>query len=334
MPTPNDCTPCRPTHAPDTRPSPTHLQVAEAGALIASGKMRRLSPFFVPRILPNMAAGVVSIRYGFRGPNSTPSTACASGGHAIGDAFRMVQRGDADVMVAGASEAALGCAVGLAGFSRLKALSTAFNATPALASRPFDARRDGFVMGDGAGALVLEELGHARARGAPVIAEIRGYGMSGDAHHITQPAADGAGAALAMARALKGSGVSVDDVAYINAHATSTPLGDEVEQRAILRVFGRSHVACLAVSSTKGATGHLLGAAGAVEALFTVLALRDGLAPPTVNLKHPSPALLPGLVSDVYTQLPPGRKAAMSNSFGFGGTNTSLLLTTPPTADE
>ncbi|KAI8472645.1 MAG: thiolase-like protein [Monoraphidium minutum] len=302
---------------------------ADAGALVSAGRMRRVSPFFVPRILVNMAAGAVSIKYGLQGPNSAPSTACATGVHAVGDAFRAVQRGDADVMVAGAAEAAID-AIGLAGFSRLKALSTAYNATPGAASRPFDAGRDGFVMGEGAGVLVLEELGHARARGARAYAEVRGYGMSGDGHHITAPHPSGAGAALAMSRALAGSGVPAAAVRYINAHATSTPVGDDIEQRAIMGLFGPALAARLAVSSTKGATGHLLGAAGAVEAAFTVLALRARAAPPTANLEAPDPALLPLLVRGAALPLGDGPLAALCNSFGFGGTNASLLFATPP----
>ncbi|GLI63989.1 hypothetical protein VaNZ11_007101 [Volvox africanus] len=339
-------------------------EVAEAGALVCEGRGRRVSPFFVPRILPNMAAGAISIRHGLHGPNLAPSTACATGGHAVGDAFRIIQRGEADVMVAGASEACVD-AISLVGFSRLKALSTGFNDEPERASRPFDAARDGFVMGEGAGMLVLEELEHALARGANIYAEVRGYGMSGDAHHITHPHPDGLGAVLCMQRALEGSGLTARDVAYVNAHATSTPTGDAIEQAAMLSVF-RSGVAAataatackavaaapagtaaggpeaeglsswgtataprVAVSSTKGATGHLLGAAGAVEAAFTILALRDRRAPPTRNLERPDPSLLPGLVGPVSVQLPTDRPiAALSNSFGFGGTNSTLLFAT------
>ncbi|KIZ03127.1 3-ketoacyl-CoA-synthase [Monoraphidium neglectum] len=304
---------------------------ADAATLIAAGRLRRVSPYFVPRILPNMAAGAVSIRHSLQGPNLAPSTACATGVHAVGDAFRAVQRGDADVMLAGAAEAAID-AIGLGGFSRLKALSTAYNATPERASRPFDAGRDGFVMGEGAGVLVLEELGHALARGRKPYAEVRGYGMSGDGHHITAPHPGGAGAALAMARALAGSGVDPAAVRYINAHATSTPTGDEIEQQAILQVFGERLVGRLAVSSTKGATGHLLGAAGAVEAAFTVLALHARVAPPTANLERPNPLLLPLLVAGNALHLGSGPMAALCNSFGFGGTNASLLFTTPPSS--
>ncbi|EFJ52349.1 hypothetical protein VOLCADRAFT_101657 [Volvox carteri f. nagariensis] len=313
-------------------------EVSEAGALVCSGRGRRVSPFFVPRILPNMAAGAISIRHGLQGPNLSPSTACATGGHAVGDAFRLIQRGEADVMVAGASEACVD-AISLVGFSRLKALSTGFNDAPTKASRPFDAFRDGFVMGEGAAVLVLEELGHARARGANIYAEVRGYGLSGDGYHITHPHPDGLGAVLCMRRALAGSGLSPRDVAYVNAHATSTPTGDAIEQAAILSLFtDDSPTAAItnsvatpgvAVSSTKGATGHLLGAAGAVEAAFTVLALRDRRAPPMLNLERPDPPLLTGLVGCDPVNLPADRAiAALSNSFGFGGTNSSLLFAT------
>ncbi|KAF8065856.1 hypothetical protein HT031_002916 [Scenedesmus sp. PABB004] len=306
-------------------------EIAEAGALVAAGRLRRLSPFFVPRILVNSAAGAVGIAARLRGPNHAASTACATGGHALGDAFRLVQRGDADAMLAGATE---GCidALSLAGFCRLKALSTGFNADPRAASRPFDARRDGFVMGEGAGVLLLEELGAAARRGARVYAEVRGYGLSGDGHHITAPHPDGAGAALAMQRAMQGSGVPLEAVAHINAHATSTPVGDEIEQAAILSVFGPERVRGIAVSSTKGATGHLLGAAGAVEAVFSVLALAARRAPATANLESPSPALLPRLVAGAPAALPPGPAAVLCNSFGFGGTNASVLFATPPAA--
>lgn len=303
-------------------------EVAQAWSLLSEGKLRRLSPYFVPRILANMGAGAVAIRWGFQGPNHAASTACATGAHAIGDAFRMVQRGDADVMVAGASEACVD-AISIAGFSRLRALSTGFNSDPTAASRPFDEARDGFVMGEGAGALVLEERGHALRRGVQVHAEVRGYGLAADAHHITQPHPEGVGAQLSMRRAMRLSGVAPHQVAYVNAHATSTPLGDEVEAQAIHAVFGPAPQ--LAVSSTKGATGHLLGAAGAVEAVFSIMALYTGIAPPTLNLNNPSPAVaaaLPGLVSNTAAVLRSGPKAALCNSFGFGGTLASLLFTT------
>ncbi|KAH7619097.1 hypothetical protein Ndes2526B_g06050 [Nannochloris sp. 'desiccata'] len=313
--------------------------MAEAGALLKDGKLRRLSPFFVPRTLVNMAAGAVSMAFGLQGPNHAVSTACASGAHGIGDAFRMVQRGDATVMVAGGTEACVD-AVALGGFSRLKALSTNYNHNPAKASRPFDKERDGFVLGEGAGILILEELEHARARNARIYAEIRGYGMSADAYHITQPPPDGAGAALAMRRALAVAGVAPSEIAYINAHATSTPIGDDVEQRAIASVFlneenssSNSARYCPMVSSTKGAVGHLLGAAGAVEAAFTVLASYHRVAPPNCNLETPDPGLLHGLVvGKGAIDLKDGerRPAVLSNSFGFGGTNASLVFGPPP----
>lgn len=306
-------------------------EISDAGALIAAGKLRRLSPYFVPRILVNMAAGAVSITHGLRGPNHAVSTACATGVHCIGDAFRMVQRGDAQLMLAGATEACID-AISLGGFCRLKALSTGFNDEPEKASRPFDAARDGFVMGEGAAVLLLEELQHARDRGARMYAEVRGYGLSGDGHHITAPHPAGAGAALAMRRALEGSGVPASSICYINAHATSTPVGDEIEQAAILDVFGPEQVKSIYISSTKGATGHLLGAAGAVEAAFSILALQHSLAPPTCNLESPDPQLLPLLVSGRAAALPEGPKAVLCNSFGFGGTNASVLFCSPPAA--
>ncbi|KAI7836640.1 hypothetical protein COHA_009525 [Chlorella ohadii] len=311
--------------------------MADAGVLLAEGKVRRLSPFFVPKTLVNMAAGAVSIAHGLQGPNHAVATACATGAHAIGDAFSMIRRGDASVMLAGGTESCID-AVSLAGFSRLKALATRYNEDPAAASRPFDAGRDGFVMGEGAGVLVLEELEHALQRGAPIYAEVRGYGLSGDAHHITQPPPDGIGAQLAMQRALRQAGLAPQQVCYINAHATSTPQGDDIEQRAIAAVFGEVATSAapagggppLAVSSTKGATGHLLGAAGAVEAIFALLALRHGVAPPTANLTAPDPPLLAGLVAGSPATLPQGPSAVLSNSFGFGGTNAALVFASPP----
>jgi len=306
--------------------------VLEAGTLISEGRLRRVSPFFIPRILPNMAAGAVSIHYGLLGPNHAASTACASAAHSLGDAFTLIARGAADVMLAGGTEAAVD-AVAMGGFSRLKALSTGYNEEPSEASRPFDADRDGFVLGEGAAVLVLEELEHARARGVPMYAEVRGYGLSGDAHHITSPNPMGVGATLAMQRAIRQSGVSPDAFCYVNAHATSTPVGDDIEQRAIAGVFGERAEAAdggLAVSSTKGATGHLLGAAGAAEAVFTVLALHHGVAPPTLNLHNPSPALLGNLVPRHAQRLPDGPRAALSNSFGFGGTNAAIVFCSPP----
>lgn len=304
--------------------------IGEAAALVADGKLKRLSPFFVPRILINAAAGAVGIRYGLQGPNHAVSTACATGAHAIGDAFRMIQRGDADVMVAGATEACID-AVSIGGFSRLKALSTAYNDAPERASRPFDDGRDGFVMGEGAGVMVLEELHHARVRGARIYGEVRGYGLSGDGHHVTQPHPEGLGAQLCMRAALRGSGVCVTDVVHINAHATSTPIGDDIEQRAILGALGSDVAGEVAICSTKGATGHLLGGAGAVEAIFTLLALHHSVVPPTCNLERPQ-AVLPKLVGPAPggLALRNGHKAALCNAFGFGGTNACLLFATPP----
>ncbi|OAY64276.1 3-oxoacyl-(acyl-carrier-protein) synthase, mitochondrial, partial [Ananas comosus] len=279
-------------------------------------RLRRLSPYFIPRILINMASGHVSMKYGFQGPNHAAVTACATGAHSIGDAARMIQFGDADVMIAGGTE--------------LRALSTKYNSLPQVSSRPFDCGRDGFVIGEGSGVMVLESLDHAKERGAKIYAEVRGYGMSGDAHHITQPQSDGKGAILAMRRALEQSGLHPSQVDYVNAHATSTPLGDAVEAHAIMSVFSdHATSGALALSSTKGATGHLLGAAGSVEAIFTVLAIHHGTAPPTLNLERPDPAF-----QGEYMPLSAAKtmqiRAALSNSFGFGGTNASLLFSAPP----
>ncbi|KAI7729660.1 hypothetical protein M8C21_015753 [Ambrosia artemisiifolia] len=301
--------------------------ILDASQLICEKKIRRLSPFFVPRILINMAAGHVSMKYGFQGPNHAAVTACATGANSIGDAARMIQFGDADVMVAGGTEASID-ALSIAGFCKSRALSTKCNSNPQEASKPFDCDRDGFVIGEGAGVLVLEELEHAKKRGANIYAELRGYGMSGDAHHITQPHVDGRGAILAMTRALKQSGLLPNQVDYVNAHATSTPLGDMVEAHAIKSLFSKHATSgALAFSSTKGAIGHLLGAAGAVEAIFTVLAIHHGIAPLSLNLSNPDP-----IFKDAFMPLTKSKemqiRAALSNAFGFGGTNAALLFAT------
>jgi 3-oxoacyl-[acyl-carrier-protein] synthase II len=297
-------------------------EIYKGAVTIEQGKVRRLSPFFIPASLINLVSGHVSIRYGFKGPNSAVVTACATGTHAIGDAMRMIQWEDAEVMVAGGAEAAI-CRLGIAGFSQAKALSTSFNDTPEKASRPWDKDRDGFVMGDGAGILVLEELEHAKKRGAKIYAEVVGYGMSGDAHHITAPAANGDGAYRCMRAALKRANLSPDDIDYINAHGTSTPLGDEIEHGAVKRAFGNAAYK-LKMSSTKSATGHLLGAAGAVEAIFTILAMKNSIVPPTLNLDNPSE----GCDLDLVPHKAKEHKieAALSNSFGFGGTNASVIF--------
>jgi len=287
---------------------------------------RRVSPFFIAANLINLASGQVSIRFGFRGPNHAVVTACASGAHAIGDAARLIMLDDADVMVAGGAESTV-CRIGIAGFAASKALSTSFNDTPEKASRPWDKDRDGFVMGEGAGVLVLEELEHAKARGAKIYAEVTGYGMSGDAHHITAPADDGNGAFRAMKAALKRAGMNPEDIDYINAHGTSTPLGDEIEVNAVKRLYG-DHAYELCMSSTKSAIGHLLGAAGAVEAIFSIKAMNAGVVPPTLNLDNPSDSCDIDLVPHESKE----RKVRniMSNSFGFGGTNASLVMSQAP----
>jgi 3-oxoacyl-[acyl-carrier-protein] synthase II len=287
---------------------------------------RRLSPFFIPSNLINLASGHVSIRYGFSGPNHAVVTACSTGAHAIGDAARLIMWDDADVMVAGGTEAAV-CRIGIAGFAAARALSTAFNDEPERASRPWDEKRDGFVMGEGSGIVVLEELEHAKKRGAKIYAEIIGYGMSGDAHHITAPAADGNGAFRAMRNALKRANLAPEQIDYINAHGTSTPLGDEIELSAVKRLFGDAAYK-VSMSSTKSSIGHLLGAAGSVEAIFAMLAMRDGVVPPTLNLENPSP----NCDIDLVPLKAKERKVryALSNSFGFGGTNASLVFGPAP----
>ncbi len=283
---------------------------------------RRVSPFFIPSALINLASGQVSIRYGLKGPNHSVVTACATGAHAVGDAARLIQYGDADVMVAGGAEAAV-CPLGIAGFIACRAMSTNFNATPERASRPYDKDRDGFVMGEGAAALVLEEYEHARARGAQIYAEVSGYGLAGDAFHITSPAPDGDGGFRAMKGAIGHAGIDPSDIDYINAHGTSTPVGDEIELGAVERLLGQA-AGKVSMSSTKSAIGHLLGAAGAVEAAFTALAIRHQIAPPTINLDNPSVDTPIDLVP--HKAKPMKIDVALSNSFGFGGTNASLVL--------
>lgn len=283
---------------------------------------RRLSPFFIPASLINLVSGHVSIRHGYKGPNHAVVTACSTGAHAIGDAARIIMWDDADVMIAGGAEGAI-CRVGIAGFCSARALSTGFNDTPEKGSRPYDKDRDGFVMGEGAGVVVLEEYEHAKARGAKIYAEVVGYGMSGDAHHITAPAADGDGAFRCMKAALKRAEMSPEDIDYVNAHGTSTPLGDEIELRAVERLFA-GNTAGMSMSSTKSAIGHLLGAAGAVEAIYSILAIRDNIAPPTLNLDNPSVETDIDLVPHQPRERP--IRAALSNSFGFGGTNASLIF--------
>ena len=297
--------------------------IADTALQLERDGPRKISPFFIPGALINLASGQVSIKHGFRGPNHAVVTACATGAHAIGDAARLIKNGDADVMVAGGTEAAV-CRIGFAGFCALRAMSTGFNDTPEKASRPYDKGRDGFVMGEGAGVVILEEYAHAKARGAKIYAEVKGYALSGDAHHITSPSEDGDGGFRAMQGALKDAGMTASDIDYINTHGTSTPVGDEIELRAVERVFGGS-AANLSMSSTKSAIGHLLGAAGSVEAVFCALAIRDGIAPPTLNLDDPSMETAIDLVPHKARKR--SIRAAMSNSFGFGGTNAALILT-------
>ncbi len=299
------------------------LQQIEAGAhLIRDRGPRKMGPYFIPGLLINLASGFVSIRHGLKGPNHAVVTACSTGTHAIGDAARMIALEDADVMVAGGAEAAIS-RLGLAGFCACRAVSTAFNDAPERASRPYDRDRDGFVMGEGAGVVVLEELEHARARGAKIYAEVIGYGMSGDAYHATAPSPEGDGAFRCMSMAIKRAGISPSEIDYINAHGTSTPLGDEIELRAVERIVGNA-AGRISMSSTKSAIGHLLGAAGAVEAIFSVLSIRDQVAPPTLNLDNPSVETALDLVP--HTARPRSIGTVLSNSFGFGGTNASLLF--------
>lgn len=288
---------------------------------VTAGGARKISPFFVPGSIINMVSGVLSINYGFKGPNFAIVSACATGNHSIGEAQRLIEYGDADIMIAGGAESTVSL-LGLGGFASAKALSTR-NDDPQAASRPWDAGRDGFVLGEGAGVLVLEEYEHAKARGAKIYAEVAGYGMSADAHHVTAPADSGEGAARSMTNALRNAKVAKDDVDYVNAHGTSTPLGDIAETMAAKACFG-GHAGKLAMSSTKSMTGHLLGAAAGIEAVFSVLAIRDQIAPPTINMVDPDPACDLDYVPNVARQMP--INVAISNSFGFGGTNSTLVF--------
>jgi 3-oxoacyl-[acyl-carrier-protein] synthase II len=299
------------------------LKSIEATTLLMAEKgPRRVSPFFIPGALINLISGQVGIRYGFKGPNHSVVTACSTGAHAIGDASRLIQHGDADVMVAGGAEAAI-CEIGIAGFNACKALSTGHDEDPTKASRPWDANRDGFVMGEGAGVVVLEEYEHAKARGAKIYAEVAGYGLSGDAYHITAPPPDHEGAERAMRAACANAGISPTEIDYVNAHGTST-MADTIELGAVERMMGPEASAKLSMSSTKSMTGHLLGAAGAIEAIFSILAIRDQVAPPTINLET--------VDCETVVDLCAGEKRerkidiALSNSFGFGGTNASVIF--------
>ena len=297
--------------------------IYETGKLMDERGPRRISPFFIPSSLINLVSGHVSIRYGFKGPNHSVVTACSTGCHAIGDAARLIKYGDADVMIAGGAEAAI-CRLGVAGFAAARALSTGYNDSPEKGSRPWDKGRDGFVMGEGSGIVVLEDYEHAKARGAKIYAEVKGYGLSGDAHHITAPAEDGDGGFRAMQAALKDSGLALEDIDYINAHGTSTPLGDVIEAGAVRRLFGDAASSML-MSSTKSATGHLLGAAGAIEAIYSALSAYHDAVPPTLNLEDPADEVV-GLDLVPLEARDHKVRNVMSNSFGFGGTNASLVL--------
>lgn len=299
------------------------VRIYDASIILKEGGPRRVTPFFIPSSLINLASGNFSIKYGFKGPNHAPVTACSTGAHAIGDAARMIKYGDADVMVAGGAEAAV-CRLGIAGFGAARALSTGFNEAPEKASRPWDKSRDGFVMGEGAGIVVLEEYEHAKKRGAKIYAEVAGYGMSGDAHHVTAPAEDGNGAYRSMRNALKDAEISSDQIDYVNAHGTSTPLGDMIELRAVRDLLGAA-VSKVSMSSTKSSIGHLLGAAGGVEAIFATLAIRDGVMPPTLNLEDPEEGTEDMDLIPLKAKEKPVR-VSLTNSFGFGGTNASLVL--------
>lgn len=297
-------------------------KIEEAAIELKERGPRRISPFFIPSCLINLVSGQVSIKHGFKGPNHSVVTACATGTHAIGDATRMIKYGDADVMVAGGAESAI-CRLGIGGFAAARALSTNYNDDPTKGSRPWDQDRDGFVMGEGAGVVVLEEYEHAKARGANIYAEVVGYGMSGDAYHITAPADNGDGGFRAMQAALKDAGMEPKEIDYINAHGTSTPKGDEIEHGAVKRLFAEA-ASSVSMSSTKSSVGHLLGAAGAVEAIFSILAIRDQICPPTLNLENPSESC----DMDLVPLKPKEREinAVLSNSFGFGGTNASVIM--------
>ncbi|HEV2488179.1 MAG TPA: beta-ketoacyl-ACP synthase II [Candidatus Acidoferrales bacterium] len=288
---------------------------------LIQGGPGKISPFFIPSAIINLASGQISIRYGARGPNSATATACSASAHAIGDAFKIIQRGDAETMIAGGSEAAI-TPMGVGGFAAMKALSTR-NDEPTRASRPFDAQRDGFIIGEGSGVLILESLEHAQRRNAPIVAEMVGYGMSGDAFHMTQPAENGDGAYRVMLASAKDAKISPDDIGYVNAHGTSTPIGDAIETVAIKRVFGE-RAKKVPVSSTKSMTGHLLGGAGGLEAGICVLALRDQILPPTINYENPDPACDLDYVPNQSRKT--DMRYALSNSFGFGGTNASLIF--------
>lgn len=298
--------------------------IEEVAMTIKEKGVRRVSPFFIPSCLINLASGHVSIKYGFKGPNHAVVTACSTGAHAIGDAMHIIGRGDADVMVAGGAECAL-CRIGIAGFAAARALSTGYNDSPEEASRPWDQGRDGFVMGEGAGVVVLEEYEHAKARGAKIYGEVVGYGLTGDAYHLTAPASDGDGGFRAMQMALKHAKLNPEDIDYVNAHGTSTPLGDEIEHGAVKRLFGAA-ASNLSMSSTKSSIGHLLGAAGSVEAIFSLLAMNNSILPPTLNLHNPSESCDLDLVPHKAKEKKV--RAALSNSFGFGGTNASLVFKT------
>ncbi len=303
--------------------------VYESSLKLVEKGPRRFGPFVLPGMLINLTSGHISIRHGYKGANHSVVTACATGAHAIGDAARMIERGDVDVMIAGGSEAAI-CRIGITSFVACRAMTTGFNDKPETASRPYDKDRDGFLMGEGAGAVVLEEYEHAKARGATIYAELKGYGLTGDAYHITSPSPDGSGGYRAMKMALNDAGMTAAEIGYVNAHGTSTPMGDEIELKAVERLFGDA-ANNLSLSSTKSATGHLLGAAGAVEAIFSILAVRDNMVPPTLNLHNPSVETPIDLVPLHAKQK--NLKAAMSNSFGFGGTNASLIFAELPEND-